>query len=231
MTGAIRAPEAPDFAPHIDELLEKAGVTKTPNARSSLESYLHLAWADVRSERVRAPPEDFKQLKDSIKKTQTLLRRLEKFQASSEIGCDFCPVGEGTISIAKFPQTLELPRNPPPLGPLPERIPPGGTTAAINRKRMLDRLLREIAHTHEPRRKRGNQQERDKFLVAAHARSFFRQFSTVEPTTYFNGPFAKFCRSFYEVVTGKTLSKSGLEKTIRKELKKPTLGTQKPQKT
>ena len=41
----------------------------------------------------------------------------------------------------------------------------------------------------------------------------------------------KFCRKFYEIVTGKTLTGSGLEKAIRKEVKKLTFGTGTPQKT
>ena len=49
---------------------------------------------------------------------------------------------------------------------------PHGISAAINRTRMLDRLLRDIAHTYKPNRKRGNQKELDKVIVVARALLF-----------------------------------------------------------
>jgi hypothetical protein len=232
----IRVPKAPDFASQIGALLEEAGVKNTPDARSDLVSILQLAWAESKLTRAsRASPELFKQLIQNIKKTQSLLRRLERFEHTQNIGFDLCPVGDGTVQFAtvqemKHGENLELPRSPPPLGGLPEQISSNGIIVAINVQRMLDRLLREIAR-YKPNRKRGNQSELDKRVIVARAAYFFRRYSTVEPTTYFDGRFAKFCKRFYEVVTGKTLSESGLEKTIREEVKRPTFRTQKSQKT
>jgi hypothetical protein len=73
----------------------------------------------------------------------------------------------------------------------------------------------------KPTRKRGNQEELDKSLVVARAVSFLQRYSSEKPTTSFDGPCVKFCRHFYEIVTGLTLSPSGLEKPIRKELRRP----------
>ena len=232
----IRVPKAPDFAPHIGALLEEASVKSTLDARSDLNSILQLAWAEFKLTRTsQASPELFRQLKNSIQKTKALLRKLEEFKHMRNIGFDLCPVGDGTVQFAtvqemKRGENLELPRNPPPLGDLSEQVSSNGTVAAINVQRMLDRLLREIAR-HKPNRKQGNQPELDKRVIVARAAYFFRHYSTVEPTTYFDGRFAKFCKRFYEVVTGKTLSKSGLEKMIREEIKRPTFRTQKSQKT
>jgi hypothetical protein len=221
----IRVPGAPDFSPHFKELLETARVESTLATRSSLDSSLQEAWGAFHFERKQqtrqASPELLAQLKDSIRKTKALLGRLERCQEWREVGCDFCPVDDATISIAKVPETLELPRNPPALGRLPDLIPPHGIRAAINRKRMLDRLVREIDHF-STKRKRGNQKKLDKAIIVAHAASFFRQFSTVKPTTYWDGPFAKFCKKFYVAVTGEMLTGSGLDKAIRNEVKEPT---------
>jgi hypothetical protein len=117
--------------------------------------------------------------------------------------------------------TVAIPRNPPPLGSLPERAAPGSSIAAINRQRVLDRLRREIAHK-KPTRKRGHQKELDKAIIVARAVSFFRRYSPLEPTEYWDGPCVKFCRRFYEVVTGVELRPSGLERQIKKELKPET---------
>ena len=229
----VRVPEAPDFAPHIGALLKEASVKSTPDARLDLDSILQLAWAESKLLRVpKASPELFKQLTNSIKKTQALLRKLEGFKHTHNIGFDLCPVGDGTVQFAtvqemKRGENLELPRNPPPLGDVPEQIT---TIAAINVQRMLDRLLREIARQ-KPNRKSGNQPELDKRAIVARAAYFFRHYSTVEPTTYFSGPFAKFCKRFYEAVTGKSPSGSGLEKAIKEEIKRPTFRTQKLQET
>ena len=228
---SIRAPGAPDFAPHIAKLLDTAGIENTQDAQADLESNLHLAWAVVQPDRPpRALPGKVAQLKESIKKTKALLRGLDQSEELRDLIFHTCPVGEGTISIAKFPGTLELPRKPPPLGHLPETRSRDDILVAINVSRLLDRVVREIDHFCKPRKK-GNQEERDQHATVAYAAKFFRQYSMVEPTTYFTGPFVKFCRAFYEVVTGKTLTSSGLEKAIRKEVKKPTFGTQNPQKT
>jgi hypothetical protein len=229
----IRVPGAPDFAPQIEALLKKAGIKNTSAARSALESSLQLAWGDFHYERKhqigQPSPELLKQLKNSIRKTRALLAKLEQFQVWNEIGCDFCPVDDLTVSIARVPQTLELRRNPPPLGHFPDQIPPHGLRAAINRKRILDRLVRELNHFYR-KRKRGNQPEPDKDAIVTHAGIFFREHSPERPTAYFNGTFFEFCRSFYKVATGQLLRPESLAKAIRKEVTKPSLRTQMPQK-
>jgi hypothetical protein len=144
-------------------------------------------------------------------------------------------VGDGTIAFATGQEMMsgkpvELPRNPPPLGGRHFVLPPEGVVAAINIQRVLDRLLREMARL-KPKRKRGNQKELGKVVIVAHAASFFRRYSTKKPTKYPYGPFVKFCRKFYEIVTGEPLSPGGLQKAIGIEVKKPTFGTQNPQKT
>jgi hypothetical protein len=224
----ISVPEAPDFEAHIPELLKKGCVRKSAAAEAKyvLDRELKLAWAEggLKRELQQKPPsaELFKQLTNSIRRTQGLLRQLEGHPQWRNIGFDLCAIGEGTISIESAQElmtegTIGLPRNPPPLGPLPE-VAASDTLAMINRRRVLDRLLREIAH--KPTRKRGNQEELDKSLIVARAVSFLQRYSSKKPTTSFDGPCVKFCKHFYEIVTGVTLSPSGLDKQIRKELKR-----------
>jgi hypothetical protein len=219
----IVAPDAPYFEIHIPELLKEGDIEDSPLAKYWLGVELTLAWADggARQEIQQKQPDAdlFDQLTNSIEKTQRLLRKLEKFPQWRNIGCDLCAVGEGTISMMAG-GTVAIPRNPSPPGSLPERAAPGSSIAAINRLRVLDRLRRDIAHKN-PTRKRGNQKELDKSLIVTRAVSFFRQHSSAKPTTYFDGPCVKFCRHFYEIVTGVTLGRSGLQKQIRKELRRP----------
>jgi hypothetical protein len=219
----IRAPEAPDFKGDTDELLEVGHVEETPESRASLDSYLQLAWAEADDvlQKEQAPPNKFKQLKNHIKKTQALLKKLEGFPATRNIGCGLCQVGDSTVSTATvqemiFGGTLRVPRNAPPPG---FSIPPNGTLAAINRHRALDSLLRDIAR-YEPKRKRGGQKSFVKRAIIARAAHFFRQHSSVEPTSYTDGPFVQFCTRFYEVVTGASRSSSGLEKLLKENVKK-----------
>ena len=218
--GEIRTPGAPDFSPHIERLLKEANIRNTPDARSSLFSSLHLAWGDVQLERMyqktRIPSILYRSLNNSIKETQRLLRRLEKLQLRG-IDTDRCPVVDGTALTQPIVGWFD-------------EVPPGATMVVFNRQRMLDRLLRDIAR-YNPKRKRGRQQERDKFLIVARASHFFRQYSPEKPTGYPNGRFAKFCKKFYEVITGDSPSGSSLEKLIRNEVKAPTIETQMTQKT
>jgi hypothetical protein len=120
----IRITGAPDFAPYVEELLEKACVESNSEARFSLDSHLQCAWADYRRERRHhkegPPPELIEQLENSIRRMQQLLGRLARFPASKEVIADECPVGEGTVNIAAVKEmmlgkTLDLPRNPPSL--------------------------------------------------------------------------------------------------------------------
>jgi hypothetical protein len=225
----ICAPDAPDFKNHIPELLKSGGIEDSPVARNRLGVELTLAWAEgdqrLELQQKQPSPDLFKQLTTSISKTQGLLRRLEEFPGWESVACEYCPVGEGTISIQSGEklisgETLGLPKNPPPLDSWPERVPPGGSLALINRQRVLDRLRREIARK-RPNRRRGNQKEVDKALIVARAVSFFQQHSPVQATTHFDGPCVKFCKRFYEVVTGVRLGPSGLERQIRRELRRP----------
>jgi hypothetical protein len=233
MAPKIRIPGAPDFAPHFEKLLARGRIKSTSETRSDLNAELGLAWAYKTQERKlqsRAAPEDIKQLKDSITRTKNLLRQLGKFGHTRDIECHLCPVGEGTVSIASVRQTifeeeLELPRNPPPLGGLPEQIPHDGTMALINIHRLLDRLQREIDYT-QRKRKRGRQIRRDYQSVIAHAARFFRRHSSVDATSYSKGTFSKFCKLFYEVVNGSPLpSDHALYAGIKAEWGKPAFGS------
>jgi hypothetical protein len=217
----ISAPDAPNFEAHIPKLLEYAGIEDTSLARYWLNCELIFAWVEGDAERERQNKQPMADLSDrlskSIKKTLRLLRQLEKFPQWQMIGFDRCATGEGTVSVRSAGGTVGIPKNPQPLGSFPEVVAPGGTLALINRHRVLERLQREIDYK-KRNRKRGNQEEHDKSLIVTRAVSFFRQYSLVEPTTYFDGPCVKFCRRFYEAVTGVKLGPSGLEKQIRKEL-------------
>ena len=75
------------------------------------------------------------------------------------------------------------------------------------------------------RESEGVKKKPDQQAIVARAAYFFRKYANEKPTTYFNGPFSKFCRSFYGIVTGARLGPSGLEKAIKAEVKTPTIGT------
>jgi hypothetical protein len=217
-TAKIRTLGAPDFSPHVRQLLDLANVKYTGDTRSSLVSILNLAWADFDLERMgqkqRIPEDLFKSLNVSIKHTQKLLRRLQ---------IDYLP-DIGTDEWAVLNRRAITP------GKMFDEVPRGATVVAFNRQQMLDRLLRDIGR-YNPRRKRGHQQEREKFMILARAGKFFRQYSPEKVTTYSDGPFARFCKRFYEIVTGELLSGSALEKQIRDEVRTPALGTKMVHKT
>lgn len=213
-----RALGAPDFSPHVRQLLKLANAKYTADTRSSLVSTLNLAWAEVeltrKLQKQRIPARLFDPLNDSVKRTQKLLRRLEM---------DHLP----DIAIDEWAVLNRRAITP---GKMFDEVPPGATIVAFNRHQMLDRLLRDLAR-YNPKRKRGHQQERDKLIIVARAGHFFRQYSPKQLTSYSDGMFAVFCKRFYEVVTGEPLSGSGLEQHIRDEEKTPTIGTQMVQKT
>jgi hypothetical protein len=224
-------PGAPDFGPHLEELLTLAGITSTYDTRGDLDSNLQQAWATSAEERTsqqqRPAPELVRQLKSSIKQTQRLLARFERSHVR-DIHFIQAPVGEdeGTVNTATVRDMIlgsgpSLPRNPPPLARFDHIV---GAGAAINTQRVLDRLLRELDRN-APKRKRGNQEKRDKREIVFHAASFFRQHSNKPPTTYSNGSFVKFCKSFYEIATGLEVGPAGLDSIIRKELGSPPLGS------
>ena len=219
-------PEAPDFGPQVKDLLKTGGLTDTPEIRSRLKFELELGWADYEIEREHsiAPPDLFNDIENSIKETRRLLMRFEKYGSSRKIIFDHCVVGDGTVNVVTardlHARGYSLPRSSQPLARLPERLPPNGSMGIINRERILAKLLRDLAYR-KPRRKRGGQHELDKRYIVARAANFFRAFSKDEPTAYFDGPFVKFCKKFYEVVTQKTLSPSGLEKMLKEAAKNP----------
>ncbi len=201
----IHVPDAPNFKPHIEELLKTAGIKSIPDVRTILDTNLNLAWAETNigpdRPKGRAYHDLVAQVCRSIMQTQKLLRRLEKHPYWQNIAVDLCPVGDGTINTVTVRELImrgySLPRNPPRIGPLPERPPP--TTeifAVVSRQRILDRLLRQMVWR-EPKRRRGRQRELDKRIVVARAVSFFRQYSTSPPTQYVDGPCFKFCKRFF----------------------------------
>jgi hypothetical protein len=217
-TAKILAFGAPDFSPYVRQLLKLANVKYTADTRSSLVSTLKIAWADVqlvrKLQKQRIPARLSKSLNDSIKHTQRLLRRLEKDHLP-DIATDEWAILKGrAITPGKWF----------------DEVPSGATLVIFNRQQMLDRLLRDIAR-YNPKRKRGHQEERDKSAIVAYAAHFFRQYSPEEITTYSAGPFAIFCKGFYEAVTREHLSGCGLEQHIKDEVRRPTIGTQMVQKT
>ena len=149
-----RALGAPDFSPHVRQLLKLANAKYTADTRSSLVSTLNLAWAEVeltrKLQKQRIPARLFDPLNDSVKRTQKLLRRLEM---------DHLP----DIAIDEWAVLNRRAITP---GKMFDEVPPGATIVAFNRHQMLDRLLRDLAR-YNPKRKRGHQQERDKLIIVA----------------------------------------------------------------
>jgi hypothetical protein len=246
----LEVPGSPNFEFKIDSLLKAGNIAVTDAARSALDSSLQQAWLDndMEQEDKRAAPATlFSQLDASVRKTASLLRRIEKYPRTKSIGCDMCGVWDRSVDVAtvremKFGRTLSVEhevssrRKIKGDDTVSKKAKPKNmraTQAALDEKfivmfsrfQMLARLRAELARK-QPRRKRGNQPGRDKSAIVAHAASFFRDYSSEKLTAYPNGPFAKFCRSFYLAVTGSRLSRSGLAKTIRAEIRKPTFTTQ-----
>ena len=246
----IEVPGSPNFEPHINGLLKKGNIAVTAAAQSALNIHLKLAWleSDMEQEEKRAAPAAlFKQLDASVRKTEGLLRRIQKYPRTEVVGNDMCTVGDGAVDVATaremiFGKTLRVEHEVPvtakgksdgAAGKAVKRKKTRSRQTEINDKfvvmmsrfRMLARLRRDIAKR-QPRRQRGNQPDRDKSYIVAHAAWIFRQYSSEKPTAYPNGPFAKFCRSFYVIVTRSRLSRRGLEKTIRAEIGTPTFTTQ-----
>ena len=207
--------KAIDFEAHIPELLKMGCVKESaePEAGYVLDHELKSACVNrfVKRELYEKPPSAdlFKQLTNSIKKTQGLLRRLSQWR---KMDWNIYLNGEGTVMI------LTLKRK----GGLPDQAVPLGHPVIIDRQRVLDELLREIDDM-KPTRKQGNQEELDKYVIVARAVSFLQRYSSEKLTTYFDGACVKFCRRFYEVVTGVTLGPSGLVKQIRYELRRPKI--------
>jgi hypothetical protein len=212
---------APDFSPHYERLLSKAGVESTPEALSYLSSRLQLAWMYMLPPRPRRRSprqyEDFKQLKRSIKKTQTLIRVLRKYPHTKDIGFDLCPVGDGTIDVTTNHELMlggvvDIPRDRPPLTGFEDTCAANGSIAAVNVDQMLTRLLRQIDRM---KKQSGGQGKPEKRQAVKEAASFFSKYSTVPMTTYSEGPFAKFCEFFYAVITGAAVEEGNLAAQIR----------------
>jgi hypothetical protein len=220
----IRVPGV-DFERHIDELLKLAGVTSTPDARCSLENNLSMATGLALEETGHIPTKLLTQLENSIRKTQALLRGIKKYPRWDRIHFALCPVGEGTVSVEtvrnmKLGATVTVPRNPPPLGSLPERVPSDGMIAGINTYRVLGRLMREVVRSKRPQARPRKEGKRE---IVSYASVFFRKHSTAKVTYYPSGKFAAFCRRFYQAVTGEThLDRDALQLQIRAEVEKPT---------
>ena len=213
---------APDFTSHFEKLLNHARVADTPHNRSVLDTALKFAWLhhDITREEKEHPPSELLETLDlSIRKTQGLFRGLERFPPSRDIALDLCPVGEGTVGVGKLGETVSLPRKPPPLGPLPERVHAVRLIALVNVSRLLDRVRRKIDRL---KRRRGRAHEHGKSAVVAYASLFFREHSKLKFNGYADGDFASFCKSFYGVVSGSThLDRNALQSQIKAEVQKP----------
>jgi AAA ATPase domain len=218
-------PEAPDFGPQVKGLLETGNLKDTPEIRSSLKFELELGWVDVDIEREHgiAPLDLFDDLEKSVEETRKLLMRFENYGNMRNIIFDHCVLGDGAVNVVTardlYAKGYSKPYGSQGSARVP-RLPPNGSMVVTNRERILDRLLRDLAYR-KPRRKRGGQHELEKRYIVARAASFFRAFSKDEPTDYAHGPFFKFCKKFYEVITRKTLSPSGLEKMLGEAAENP----------
>jgi len=226
-------PITPDrFEPHLDELLETAGVEDSVGARSHLVIALQLAQASyglqLRSQQ-RAPRELLKQLEGSIEKTLALLGRLKTYPDSRDVAFVLYPVGHGVVEVATaremISRPLELPRHPS-ISDEELRWPPraalDGMIAGIN----IELLLRLIMIREVRKRARGLGQptKQDKDAIVSQAVQFFRLHSSKTPTTDPNNAFVKFAEQFYRIVTGDDVEVGGLEWQIRKVLKDKSTG-------
>jgi hypothetical protein len=242
-TGRVRRyPDIPipgvDFKSHIHRLLKLADVVETEDVVANLNSCLGNARAHwdlgLETKKIRIPASLLKKLETSIRGLKGLLRSSENYLGSQRFRFIQCPVGEGTVATqtfesGKWGEIIPFPPEPLPPPDLHEKIPHGGMIAAINIPRTLDRMQCQIKIVKGRRARPREQGKRD---VVAYAALFFHEHSTVEATSYPGGPFATFCRSFYEAVTGiENPDRDVLQTQIKAEVKKPTFGIQTLQKS
>jgi hypothetical protein len=221
----MKQPDHRPYTPYIDSLLKVADA-HAPGARAELEQTLEIVWALAFALKSRKqPPTDlFKQIKNHLRQTITLLGRLEKHADWSGVCFECYIAGAGIAEVATtrelFEKGIELPRHPKieHYG-IPFDLPAYGREVAVNVKE----VLRNIGAKIERQRKkstRGGQPKNDQAAIVGYAKQFFVRHSPHRPSTNPDGKFAQFCKLFFRAVTGTTVKAGGLDWRIREALKR-----------
>jgi hypothetical protein len=193
----------------IDDLLDLARITKTPETRSELDQAFEIARGTYEYERQhqeRAPSEPFEQLDASIRKTVMLIEKLGKYPDTRDIAFEQHPIGTGIADAAAGRKIVEgrnlrVSRRPWVDKGWREVFPMDDIIVGIN----VENLLRAFRiHVGEARRnnKRGQPKRADKSSVVFYPADFFRAYSAIKPSTDEKNPFRCFVERFFEIATG-----------------------------
>jgi hypothetical protein len=195
-----------DFEPRFVEKLPKRGdIRSTPEAKSELHQLLRAGWLFNKWERLSSPsPDRVQQLKNSISKTQKLLRGLTKFDHTRNIEADRVA---GNFKQTRYVECDEA---------------TDATMVNINVHQVLERLQRRL-DLYAPKKKPGRPIRQDYEEVIIRAALFFSEYSSAEATAHRSGAYFRFCKLFYEIVTGSSCRDYALESQIKAQLKNPYL--------
>jgi len=194
----------------VGNLLDLAGITKTPETRSELNKALEIArgaYDSAHQEQAQAPSDLFEQLDASIRRTLMLIAKLGKHPATRDIAFEEHPIGTGIADAATFREmivegrNLRISRRP---WVEPVQVP---TVSAdhgiigINVENLL-RAFRVSVEKAKKKRGRGHPKRTDKLSVVLYAADFFRAYSATKPSTDERNPFRSFAERFFEVAKG-----------------------------
>jgi hypothetical protein len=217
----------PDYRPYtlyIDSLLKVADAN-APGARAELEQTLEIVWALAFALKSRKqPPADlFKQIKNHLRQTITLLERLEKHADWREVCYESYIAGAGIAEAVTtrelFEKGIALPWHPKIDHYDIPTLPADGRLVAVNVKE----VLRCVGFKIERQRKkstRGGQPKNDQAAIVDYAKQFFIRHSPHRPSTNPDGKFAQFCELFFRAASGTTVKTGGLDWHIREALKR-----------
>ena len=206
----------------IDELLDLGGIQKSSETRNRLREELERAgdWYAWKGQK-QASSVLFKQLDASIRKTLTLIGRLQEYPDTRDFGFEMHPIGTGIADAATGREMIEgrsirISRRP---WIAENKIPntaPEHLIIGINTENLLRALQ---ASADKARRKgRGQPKREDKLSVVFYADAFFRTHSLVKPSTDEDSPFRHFAERFFKAATGLDAAEGSLDWQIRQVL-------------
>jgi hypothetical protein len=220
----MKPPDYRPYTPYIDSLLKVADA-HAPGARVELEQALEIAWSvpSTLKSREKPPADLFKQTRNHLRQTITLLERLEKYADWRGVCCEYYVAGAGIAEVATtrelFEKGIELPRHPKIEHNALPKLPANGRMVAVNVKEVLRSIGSKIERRRE-KSTRGGQQKKDQAERIYYAKQFFDRHSPHGPSTNPDGKFAQFCELFFCAVSGTTVKTGGLDWRIREALKR-----------
>jgi hypothetical protein len=196
------------FPDPIGDLLDLAGISKTPETRSELDEALDIARGAYDFERQKQAPSDlFEQLDASIGRTLMLIAKLGKYPRTRDIAFEQHPIGTGIADATTTRETIEEGRNlrvsrRPWVNKGPFNISMDDVVVGINVENLLRAFRVSVGKARgKKKRGRGHPKRTDKLSVVLYAADFFRAYSATKPSTDGNNPFRLFVERFFEVAT------------------------------